>query len=169
MKQKKTQTAATSKQEQNTGVSYNIKGFQVLRSLIVEPGIDMLNNFDANKLKIIINLDFSFNIEQNSFQVILPIAYTYNYNGTDVSLIELVFASDFVISDIKQVMDVNDNSFNIQHEFLYTLVNLAYTSARGVLYEKTRGSALNQFLLPLIDVNSIISQKMNADNAKFNG
>ena len=147
-------------------VIFTLKGFKIVRFNMVEPGLDIVNGFEIQKLKVGYNLDFSYSMEQNGFQVIAAVIYQYNLNGSDIQLLELALMADYHISEIKNIIEISGDNFRIPDDLLVNFVSIAFSTARGILFAKTQGSFLNQFILPLIDPKSIVQQKLKSLETK---
>jgi hypothetical protein len=132
-------------------ISYRIKGFLIRRFALVEPGYDIRNEFNPEKLKFGIKIELSHNIKNSTIIINLSILIQYEIISKDVLLLELVFQSEFEFQNIEQFVKSEENDLNIPDDLLTSLVSLTYSSARGIIFAKTQGSFLNQFLLPIID------------------
>ncbi len=151
------------KPEKKTDViSYTFNGMSIRRFNLIEPGIDITTGFDTQNLKVGTNIDFAFNMEQNGFQVIFSLGYQYDLKGSLISLLELVVLSDFVIKDMKNVVEIRNEAVHIPDELLINLVRITYSSIRGIVFAKTQGSYLNKFILPLIDPGALIRKKLDS-------
>ncbi len=76
--------------------------------------------------------------------------------------IELLFLFHF--KDMK-IFKISDKVFRFPDEILRVLMDISYSTTRGILYEKWRGTYLDKIILPSIDINSLIP-KNKIDPAK---
>jgi hypothetical protein len=143
-------------------ISFSLRGFNIPRFELVEPGLDITKDFDIFKLKLGINIDFSYNFEQNGYQIIFTIQYHYFLKDKNILLLDLVLITEFSIQEMKSVIKIEGNNFKIPHDLLVTFTSIAYSTARGVIHAKTQGSFLNQFILPLIDPKILVQNKLKA-------
>ena len=51
------------------------------------------------------------------------------------------------------------NTVNIPNDLNRTLFNTSYSTLRGIFYEKTIGTYLQNFILPMIDIKKLIPKK----------
>ena len=109
-----------------------------------------------------LNLDFSHSIENSGFQIILTIINQYELNSKDIQLVELIMTAEFEIEEIESVLEVIDGNLRIPDVLLTSLTSITYSSARGIVFAKTQGSFMNQFLLPVLDPSLIVQQKLNS-------
>jgi hypothetical protein len=141
-------------------ITFTLQGIGIVRFSIVEPGLDIISGFDVLKLKHGIKVDFAYNLKENSFQVIMTIVYHYELKENIIQLLELVFMTNFQILELSKHIEIDGNNFKIPNDLLVNFVSIVYSTARGILYAKTQGSFLNQFILPLIDPKVIIEQRL---------
>lgn len=141
-------------------ITYSIRSITINRFNLIEPGLDIIDKFDILNLKVGFNLDFNYNIENNGFLVTIRIIYHYKFKEKDIPLAELIMTTDFQISDITIVLEVDGEHFRLLDDLLINFVSIAYSSARGLFYAKTQGSFLNRFILPLIDPKEFIAQNL---------
>lgn len=152
--------------EQNTmqhdiiTTAYRLKGFLIRRFSLIEPGKDIRSEFNPELLKLGINIEFSSNVENNIFLIILTIINKYELAGKEITLLDLDFLSEFEISDMKSVIKIENENFNIPDELLINFISLTYSSARGIIFAKTQGSYLNQYILPVIDPKVLLEHKL---------
>jgi len=151
---------AITPEKQEKSITYHLKGFNIRSFYLFEPGLDITKNIDLLNLKVGFNLDFSHNIELNDFHVTMRILYHYLLNEKDINLLELVLTTEYHISDINIVLEIDGDKFRLPDDLLVNFVSIAYSTARGILFSKTQGSYLNQFILPLIDPKEFIAQNL---------
>ncbi|MFC2131042.1 hypothetical protein ACFLSQ_06370 [Bacteroidota bacterium] len=138
-------------------ITYGLKELKVLKFALVEPLKDLTENFNIKNLKVSHNLKLGHNKEKKKIDIILSIVYHYKHKKDAFVLIDFMFLASFMISNFKSVIIFKNNNINIPNDLLSQLVSISYSSARGVVFEKTQGSFLNQYILPLIDVNELIN------------
>jgi hypothetical protein len=147
--------------EQNiASINYKLRKFSIRRFSLVEPAFDITSNFDPQKLNINFNIDFENISEQCSFGIIFDIGYFYELNNNNIKLLDISLITDFFISDMNKIIEIEGENFNIPTDLLINFVSIVYSTTRGILFAKTQGSFLNQFLLPLIDPKLIVEQKL---------
>lgn len=144
----------------NHSIAFSLSGLSIRRFTLVEPGTDITGDFDVNKLKVSFSLDFSHVISDDKFIIYLGIVYHYPLNKNDILLCELILLTEFRIVDLKDVIETKNDRFSLPTGLLQNFVSIAYSTARGILFTKTQGSFLNQFILPLIDSKTLLEQKI---------
>lgn len=80
------------------------------------------------------------------------------YSAGERSLCELVISAVFGIAPFTDVVMVDESkkTVSFSKEIVPTLLNIAFGALRGVLYEKTKGTVLAAFPLPLIPLPELV-------------
>lgn len=80
-----------------------------------------------------------------------------SYSAEGQSLCELVVCTTFYIKPFTEVVTIDDTrkTVSFKAEVISTLLNNAFGILRGVLYEKTKGTPLASFPLPLIPIREL--------------
>ncbi len=95
-------------------------------------------------------------INEGDRQVKLRIGTKYNLAETNILGLELMFV--FRIDNMARfvIIDKNNNRLNFKADLIPTFLNVAIGGLRGVLYEKTKGSVLSKYPLPLVDMRDVM-------------
>ncbi len=75
-------------------------------------------------------------------------------------ILELQGFFEIIKNDFENKVKQTDNSFLITKDLATHFTVLMIGSARGVLHAKTEGTIFNQYLLPTMDVNSMIQKDL---------
>lgn len=149
------------KQLENTIISYKLNNISIRRFSLIEPALDITSDFNLKNLNLAFNLSYAILKEQNIFQTQLTVVNNYMLNNRNIKLIELVLVCDFEIKNLSSFIKINNKKFILPDDLLKTLIDLTYSTARGIIFSKTQGSFLNQFILPVIDPKALIQSMMN--------
>ena len=144
----------------SNSILYSIKEMKILKNYLLEPDETITNGFDRENLRLGLNIDFTFDLESSIFKVLIMPAYHYINGDSSTALFEFAFLTDYEIVDMKKYVVINDKEVVFPSELIYSLVGLAYTSARGAIFAKTQGSFLNQMILPFINVKEVVDRRM---------
>ncbi|OWW25055.1 hypothetical protein B4Q04_10935 [Zobellia sp. OII3] len=110
--------------------------------------VDLITNLafgiDVNDHTITCSTKFSFEKKKDQPFLILELQGFFEINKNDF------------IKKVKQ----SDNSFLITKDLATHFAVLMFGSARGVLHAKTEGTIFNQYLLPTMDVKSMIQEDL---------
>ena len=82
-----------------------------------------------------------------------------SYSVEGHPLCELVVCTTYFIKPFTEVVTLDDTkkTVSFKAEVISTLLNNAFGVLRGVLYEKTKGTPLAEFPLPLIPVPELVA------------
>ncbi len=115
--------------------------------------IDHVNyNFEVNN---------AFSIEDKLVKVDLTVmANAKDKNDHDVDARgKFRFEFIFFIKNFDDLFDKENNS--ISFELGVTLISIAYSSTRGLIYAKVSGTALKNLILPIINPSDLLKQNEN--------
>ncbi len=149
------------KKLENISISYKLSNISIRRFSLIEPALDITTNFNIKKLNLGFNLAYACIKEKNIFQIQLNVVNNYLLNNKNIKLIELVLVCDFEILNLESIIQMNNEGFTLPDDLLTTLVGMTYSTARGIIFSKTQGSFLNQFILPVIDTKVLLKSMMN--------
>lgn len=113
-------------------------------------------------------INYRWNIEQNLFAVVIEFIFEFKKDETLNEILKLKYLIEFFVEDLKSLLIVRSkNDFDIDELLETTLVNMAYATGRGILFEKTQGTILaNMFLPPVSPKDLILSLKLKAEKEK---
>ncbi|SRR6056297_2346108 len=116
---------------------------------------------EKNPLEVKVNVNYRWNLEKNLFGVVIDLFYLIkDKNNKKVELVKLSFISEFFIENLKEIFIVRtNNDFDMDEKFESTLVGLAISTGRGILYEKTAGTVFNNFIFPVVNPMELILSK----------
>jgi len=117
---------------------------------VQEIGDDEIENFDAKKLEFGIRPSFGFDEKSNFVKVNFVI--TYHYNEQEILKID--------VDTIFECAVIKD--FDIKNKnLLATLLGISFSTIRGIILNRTIGSFINKFYLPIINPSEIINEEFN--------
>ena len=125
-----------------------------------EPNDSLIKNFDENQLTIHINTSYSYKLEDEEVTVSLGVIYDYkNKNEKKAQeLLNYKGSFEFKIGNLNEIVKKNSIGIDMPDGILEIITGVAISSARGIIIAKTAGSFINQFYLPLVSPQEIISQ-----------
>ena len=68
------------------------------------------------------------------------------------------FDFHFHISNIEDFIEENDGNKKVSGNLGATLISIAYSTARGIVIERTQGTFLNGTILPIIDPQELLKE-----------
>ncbi len=113
---------------------------------------------DAPKKLARFNVDISQEIAHNSFEKRVRVRILVNISAADdaQNLVEGIKASygidcHFVVENIEELVQNNqDGSEALQLDLAATLFGMAYSTARGIVLERTHGTLMGGVILPIV-------------------
>lgn len=116
---------------------------------------------EKNPLEVKVNVNYRWNLEKNLFGVVIDLFYLIkDKNNKKIELVKLSFILEFFIENLKEIFIVRtNNDFDMDEKFESTLVGLAISTGRGILYEKTAGTVFNNFIFPVVNPMELILSK----------
>jgi hypothetical protein len=140
---------------------------------ILRGHVESAFEFDANKVKgCEFNVEFSteINFEQTGLKSNLSIFIKTESAGQNKkeSTAEFVFAFIFEIDNLEsQITTTNGGDFEIDFLLSNAIASISYSTARGILMTRLQGTALRNFILPVIDPNNLINLTPSKPKSKL--
>ena len=108
---------------------------------------------DPDTLKIQYSVNVIVNRPESLVQVLVSMAYmagrTTVFNGRLLSSFEVVNLASYVL------VNEEDESFQVESDFLPTLINVAFGTTRGYFAAETKGTALEPYPFPIFALEDI--------------
>lgn len=80
------------------------------------------------------------------------------YSTAEDSLCELIISMVFMVEPFADIIKIDEakNTVSFTKEIIPTLLNITFGTLRGVLFEKTKGTALAGFPLPPVSMPKLV-------------
>lgn len=108
---------------------------------------------DPDTLKIQYSVNVIVNRPESQVQILVGMAYvagqTEVFNGRLMSSFDIVNLASYVL------VNEEDESFQIESDFLPTLINVAFGTTRGYFAAETKGTALEPYPFPVFSLEDI--------------
>lgn len=144
---------------------FAIKSINTLKYSYSNP-ILAIKDFDPKKTQIeaIVNINYGWNLELNLFAVTVNFIYIYNPGEQNIELLNLTELVEYFVEDLNKHLVVRDpNDFDMELDLETTLVSIAISTTRGILFEKTSDTPMNSFIFPLVNPSDLlVSKKIKA-------
>ncbi len=157
---KKKQSTKQANTKDTKEISYGFKTIIIENFLLTEPKNDITENFSPESLKFGYGFNFFTDKQNDLFVFTLHITYKYHFDERIVDLINLTTTSVFNIENLNKYLNEKNQLVDFPNNLMIIMFNLSYSSTRGILFEKTQGSFMNQFLLPIINPAEAIERKL---------
>lgn len=163
MKQPKSQKKNVMPKKEAEAVQFTLKlqKARVVEMTLKEPSEELIAVFNAQLLKIQISLRFVTTLETESVRVYAYIVYNYYETAESPAsppniLLNFESSFDFVLTNMNAIAEKTKNGLVLQTPVLAMLGGIAVSTSRGMIIEKTSGSYLNQFFVPIINPEDLV-------------
>lgn len=123
---------------------------------------DQFATFDYPELSLADKFSISGEVQTgNNYDaksIIITVASNYNVGDKLVATIRVTSVFSIEEESWKSMKD--GNFIVVPKEFLYHIGGLAVSTTRGILFAKTEGSDLNRFILPILQMDTVIKGDM---------
>jgi hypothetical protein len=147
-------------------IEFKIHKIKTLEFFIIEPSKNIIKNFNSENLQLDFGVGFSFNTDLNLFAVIIGIHQTYIDEKEEIELLRFRNVTEYFIKDLKDVLVDTQNIKFSEEGLIEILLSVAYSTIRGIIFEKTSGSFMNEFYLPIINPSEVIRQMQENQDIK---
>lgn len=120
-----------------------------------------LENYSPGMKNIAYSTETKFSFDK--LQNVICSTISINMSCADKPLAKIVLSSFFKIKTESADVLTNDSRIIFPPSILVQFASLCYGSLRGVLFAKTAGTPLNNYILPPVHFNSIIDRPFTAD------
>lgn len=156
--------------EKKKNYKFGIHAINELEYSYTNP-FNKIKNFDPDKepLEVKVGVRYKWNLEKDLFIVFLDIIYgKQEKDNRFTQLLKLSISVEYIVNKLKDLFHVRTNTDFEMDEILETsLVSIAISTARGILYEKNSGNIYRLFILPLINPKDVILS-MKRTNEQIN-
>ncbi|MCB9230702.1 MAG: hypothetical protein H6581_03525 [Bacteroidia bacterium] len=127
--------------------SFQLKDIKVLNFQLKDPILYEIQKLEDEKMILTHKVSSGFSVEEKAFVVFLELAYKYQLEDESVRLMDFIGAFGFEIPELDDLKDETD----LPEQVRIALCSISYSTSRGIIFEKVRGSSLEEFPIPVID------------------
>ncbi|MBL8002605.1 MAG: hypothetical protein JNL05_11650 [Flavobacteriales bacterium] len=110
---------------------------------------------DANRSTV--NAAVYFNEEASAVRVIVNATITGLKGGIEIGCTgEFDIQFDLLLTDLSNDLVIDGERKSLDHRVAATIVGVCYSTARGMVLEKTSGTYLNGCLLPILNPDTLL-------------
>lgn len=119
-----------------------------------------IGEFDPNRVDAIeYQSDFNVKVLEESNELAVETTVKLNVQELDSYFGELKVLMKFHITPFEKVIRKENNGFHVPDALMLNLLNIVAGTIRGILYEKLRGTILQNEVFPLIDTRDFMKAK----------
>ena len=116
-----------------------------------------VNNFLTENGNLEFQSNFEFKILEESNEIGILSTIILNVVNLNTHFGELKVQINFNLHPFNDVIKkIDEKSFNIPDVLMSTLTNIATGTVRGILYEKFKGTIIQNEIFPLLDINNLL-------------
>ncbi len=143
-------------------IDFGISTIRVLGFSFFDPRSTMQEfNLENAPIEAKIKINYKWNIEKDLFGVVVDFLYAFKHKNDSLQeLVKLSVITEFKINNLKDNFVVRtSNDFDIDLELETTIVGIAISTARGILFEKASGTIFKDVVFPIINTSEVILSK----------
>jgi hypothetical protein len=97
-------------------------------------------------------INYHWNLEQNYFSITMDVTFFKGEDDKKTQILRIACGFDFIIESLKDYLTVRSgNDFDMEEHLEVSLVGIVISTMRGIIFEKTKGLTITNFILPLMD------------------
>jgi len=120
-------------------------------------------DFDGIIKNLLIDTKTTIDIDEDKKIIKIKLKIEFRLKDLLEVFFEILVETSFELSPFDQIVQKNDsgNIFITDDSITNTLLGLSFSTARGIVFERLRGSMLQGVLLPVIDPKMLLSNNSN--------
>lgn len=135
---------------------------KIVKAQIDSP-LELYENFPL-AWSLHLDFDASFNLKDNLVRTVLLVEAKTDSGKEDEKIQEaegmFQIAFFFLVENLKELTSLSeDNVLIVDTGLLNALASISYSTARGILLTRYKGTAFNDFILPIIRPNDLYKDK----------
>jgi hypothetical protein len=135
----------------------HLKEFKIIKGLINSPEKIKLKRINGFRSEV--GLDIAFNLDKHAIKADIQVSAHSESEEKNKEEADTFFhiAYFFEIDNMSDLVKETGNKELEVHPYLSNAIaSIAYSTTRGILLTRLQGTALRDFILPVIDPNSLI-------------
>ncbi len=144
----------------------SLVGLRVLKAHF-ESGITDINEVALASFNVGVKSESDFNLQEN-YQRLIIFVKIKAIGATEAVLdavAEYQIAFDFIIDNLNDFVEFEKNKehFNVSPAIGATVAGIAYSTCRGIVFDRTQGTDFNGVILPVINPYQLLSEDSFSD------
>lgn len=126
---------------------------------------DLEKEFDKTEEPLTnFNSSFQFKVEPTTETVSCKVSVKVSIIETKELFCELIVENDFIVKPLNEIIrgkhdEIEGDSYGLPTEVLRTIVSLSISTVRGILYEKLKGTIIQDEIYPIINPSTLFDTK----------
>lgn len=144
----------------------HLSGMRVLKAHF-ESQIEGLGNTQIANFNIGMKSDSGFNLQENYHRIVIFLKIkAVNERGEIIDAsAEYQIEYHFTIENLNDFVEYQDNgeNFTVSPTIGATIAGIAYSTSRGIVFDRTQGTDFNGVILPVINPSHLLDQDSFTD------
>lgn len=140
--------------------------------LVLNTNIDASEDFydepkDYNDFGLSLIYQFAYNLEDEKIRVRLYITLDANFDNTEDVWLKTEYNIEFhfFTKDLNEYAENDNGEMNVDENFAATLLSIAYSTARGIVLERSRGTIFGPAVLPVVNPYEVLQGNSEEDES----
>jgi hypothetical protein len=140
----------------------NLRSIRLLESQFSTSDQFLKNQVTPTRIDAQIGHETRVNPDSNFLGIRLNIKLNaLDDNDQDLGLkAQYLIQFGYTIVNLKELVQTDAEELNIDPQLHTTIISISYSTARGIILERTQGSYFNGVLLPILNPSDIIKSKI---------
>jgi hypothetical protein len=133
-----------------------------------EPPEKIMKDFNPEKFQYGYGTNYRWNLEKSIFGVQIDNVYRYNFENEQFLILNSRCYVEFIVQNLNEIFKVDEkNQWEFIDNWELTFVSIAYSTCRGYLAAKNKGTFMDRFYTPVIDPGELLlSRKLKLETTK---
>lgn len=113
---------------------------------------------EEGELSLEFGYNFSFDFSKNLAKCLIHLKYVLHAENPEIQkvLVHGDINFDYEVLNLREFVKEDGEDYLLDNGVLGNLLPIAFCTSRGIIFERTRGYTVNNFLLPILPVNMLI-------------
>jgi len=122
---------------------------------------ELTKSFELDKFPLVeYQTNFDIRVNETDEKIVSIVSVTITVIETAEIFAELIVETSFDVNPIKEVTTLkNDGKYDVNGLVLYNIASVSLSTIRGILYEKLKGSIIQNEIYPLADLSKVFKKK----------
>jgi hypothetical protein len=137
----------------------SIVEYKIIKGQINSPDQFVIENVKGHHLTN--NLQLSFNLDDKLIKVDFTIDISSDSTGgnEDEANASFHLVYIFKIENLEELAKPIEDAMDLESNLANAVASITYSTSRGILLTRLQGTALQNFMLPIIDANQLLAVK----------
>jgi len=144
----------------------SLVGLRVLKAHF-ESSITDINEVALARFNVGMKSESAFNLQENYRRLVIFVKIKAVGEGGAVldAVAEYQIAFDFIIDNLNDFVEFEEDKehFNVSPVIGATVAGIAYSTCRGIVFDRTQGTDFNGVILPVINPHQLLDQDSFSD------